>query len=107
MQEARRQEARSNFAHCANLVHARKFEQHENSSSTKIHALSEFFYLREVSCFPFSAQNDPVCIFSNFTSYVITFEMGILVFHFFVRLYIAILCTIEGGGPGNRRKDSA
>ena len=39
---------------------------------------------------------------------VITFDMGILVFHFFVRLYIAILCPVEKkGGPGNRQKDDA
>ena len=33
--------------------------------------------------------------------------MGILVFHFFVRLYIAILCTVERGGQGDREKHGA
>ena len=40
-------------------------------------------------------ENFPLYIFSNFTLDVITIDIGILVFHFFVRLYIAILCTIE------------
>ena len=45
----------------------------------------------------FLPRTTPFCIFSNFTPDVIPFDMGILVFHFFIRLYIAILCTVERG----------
>ena len=69
---ARSQKCRSNFAHCANFSHA-----------------------RSCSASYFRPKTTPFCIFSNFTLDVITIDMGILVFHFFVRLYIAILCTDE------------
>ena len=66
----------------------------ENSSNANFSACAKLpashFWLRMT----------PFCIFSNFTPDVITIDMGILVFHFFVRLYIAILGTVEGAGQG-------
>ena len=72
----------SNFAHCANFPHARKF--------------ANFYACAKLPTSNFRPKTTPFCIFSNFTPNVITIDMGILVFHFFVRLYIAILCTVDG-----------
>ena len=43
-----------------------KFEQSENSHSARKFAQREFFYLHEVACFPFSAQNNPVLYIFQF-----------------------------------------
>ena len=100
MQEARKagnQEqfrALCEFRACAKIPAARKFMHCTN-----------FYACTKLPASHFRPRTTSFYIFSNFTSDVITFDMGILVFHFFVRLYIAILCTIEGGGPGNRKKD--
>ena len=85
------QKCRSNFAHCANFAHVQKFA----------HARI-FLLARSCPASHFRPKTTPFCIFFNFTLDVITIDMGILVFHFFVRLYIAILCTVEkdGGGTG-------
>ena len=72
------QKCRSNFAHCANFVHVQKFEHTRSCPASHFRPRTTLF-----------------CIFSNFTLDVITIDTGILVFHFFVRLYIAILRTIE------------
>ena len=77
----------SNFAHCANFSACAKIRA--------ICAVREFFCLREIAFFQFLPKTTPFCIFSNFTPDVITIDMGILVFHFFVRLYIAILCIVD------------
>ena len=85
----------------------------ENSSSAKIRTVQEnsrsanFSACTKLHAFHFRPRTTSFCIFSNFTPAVITFDMGIFVFHFFIRLYITILCTVEPGGPGNRRKDGA
>ena len=57
-----------------------------------------FLLARSCPASHFRPKTTPFCIFPNFTPNVITIDMGILVFHFFVRLYIAILCTIENDG---------
>ena len=87
----------SNFAHCANFAHARKFAYcakirtlYENSRSSNFSACVKF------PASNFRPRTTPFCIFSNFTHDVITIDMGILVFHLFLRLYIAILCTVDG-----------
>ena len=72
-QKCKKLEVQSNFAHCANF-----------SACAKLLASD------------FQPRTTPFCIFSNFTPDVITIDIGILLFHFFVRLYIAILCTVEG-----------
>ena len=96
------QEARSNFVHCANFAHVRKF-----AHCAKIRACVNFSACAKLPASHFRPRTAPFCIFSNFTTNVITIDMGILVFHFFVRLYIAILCTVGPRRPGNRRKDGA
>ena len=75
------QKCKSNFAHCAQFCAARIFLLAQSCPASHI-----------------LPKTTPFCIFSNFTPDVITIDMGILVFHFFVRLYIAILCTGEKGG---------
>ena len=87
---------RINFAHCANFV------QRKNSHTARI-----FLLARNCHASHFRPKTTPFCIFSNFTHGVITIDMGILVFHFFVRLYIAILCTVERCGRGDRQNDGA
>ena len=57
-----------------------------------------FLLARSCPASHFRPKTTPFCIFSNFSYDVITIDMGILVFHFFVRLYIAILCTVERTG---------
>ena len=76
----------------------------ENSSIAKIRACANFSAYAKLPASHFLPRTTPFCIFPNFTPDVITFDMGILVFHFFVRLYIAILCTVEGGGEGINEK---
>ena len=81
------------FTQCAKFRAAQKFAHCANFSSCA-----------KFPCFPFRPRTTPFCIFSNFTPDVITIDMGILVFHFFVRLYIAILCNVERGGEGIDKK---
>ena len=69
----------SNFVHCANFAHCANL-----SACAKLPTPN------------FRPRTTLFCIFSNFTPGVITIDMSILVSHFFVRLYIAILCTVEG-----------
>ena len=76
----------------------------ENSSNAKIHSMRKnsrsvnFSACARLPGSHFQPKTTPFCIFSNFTPDVITFAMGILVFHFFVRLYIAILLLWKGDG---------
>ena len=89
------------FIACAKILTVR-----ENScTAQKFAHYANFSACAKLSASHFRPRTTPFCIFSNFTLDVITFDMGILVFHYFVRLYIAILCTVEEGKPGNRRKD--
>ena len=63
----------------------------ENSSRVKIRTVQEnsrsanFSICTKLHASHFRPRTTPFCIFSNFTPDVITFDMGILVFHFFVR----------------------
>ena len=83
-ENCRKPEAQSNFAHAQKFAHC-----------VKIHACANFFACAKFPASNFRLRTTPFCIFSNFTPNVITIDMGILVFHFFVRLYIAILCTVK------------
>ena len=80
----------------------------EFCACAKIRAARIFLLARSCPAFHFQPKMTPFCIFSNFTLDVITIDMGILVFffHFFVRLYIAIFCTVKGGGGGGGAGDS-
>ena len=74
--------------------------QEQFCSQCKFRACANFSACAKLPASHFWPRTTPFCIFSIFTPDVITTDMGILVFHFFVRLYIAILCTVEGGGGG-------
>ena len=87
-------EVQSNFEHCANFAHALNLRP-ALTHWAKIRSCTIFSACAKLPASNFRPKTTPFCIFSNFTPDVITIDMGILVFHFFVRLYIAILCTVE------------
>ena len=95
-ENCRKPEVQSNFAHARKFAHCTKIH------ASQIRAAPKFAHCANFSaCVKFPASNfwpktTSFCIFSNFAPDVITIDMGILVFHFFVRLYIAILCTVGG-----------
>ena len=70
----------------------------------KIRTQREIFLQCEFLCFLFSAHNDSVLLIFLFALDVILLTWAFLVFHFIVRLYIDILCTVDRTDNFWRRK---
>ena len=73
-----------NFRAAQNLTHCRNFR-----------ACAKFFYCPKFSASYFQPRTTPCCLFSFFALDVILLTWVFLVFHFIVRLYIAILYTVD------------